>query len=241
VESVLLFSSPLLVALSPDERGHLIEHLRIRRLARREWANHPGDPAPGLCWLHSGLVQVLHDRPGEPHVPLQILWPNEISPHGSAVSREWLASAIALIPTTLCFVRREPVQEALRESTTLGYSLACYLARQEERSAAWAMTMLRASVRERVSLVLARIAAEMGTACAKGHLLDFPLVAQALGAVAQVSRYEARRAVHELVADGVLQRESGRKLVVTDIGNLLGPRLLGRGARALLTLPTPTR
>lgn len=133
------------------------------------------------------------------------------------------------------------MQDAVRESTTLGYSLACYLARQEERSAAWAMTMLRASVRERISLVLARIAAEMGTACVKGHLLDFPLVAQALAAVAQVSRYEARRAVHELIADGVLQRETGRRLIVTNVEDLLGPHLLERGAQALLTLSTPTR
>ena len=230
-------SSPFLAALSPEERELLVQHVRIRKLDRREWANRPGDPAPGLCWLESGLMHVFHDRPGRPHVAVETVWPNQMSLHGIAVSREWPTSAIALIPTTLCCVPHEPTQQALRESTTLGYSLACYLARQEERSAGWAMIMLRASVRERISLVLARIAAEMGTPCEKGRLLDFPLVAQALAAVAQVSEYEAKRAVREMIADGVLQRDRGRRLVVTSIEDLLGPRLLARGARALLTLP----
>ena len=222
----IIDESPFLSALPRAAAEVLAASVRSRALHRNEHWARQGDPARVLAWLQSGLLSVFFETPDGSTVPHRIVWPNEVSCLGLAGPTEYPASSVALTPVEYYWAPQEVLDRALHEAPELAYSLLCYISRQEERLAVWGTRLLSLPVRGRLRLILARMALEMGRPHEAGHLLDFTVTNATLSTLAHVSRDEVGRAVRELLREGVLGRLQGRRLVVPDIGRLLGPTLL---------------
>jgi CRP-like cAMP-binding protein len=210
---------------------------RSRNLRAREYGPRQGDPALGLAWLYSGLVYVHIETPDGAIRPHRLVWPGDISCYGIAQAKEYMASSQALIASRYFWVSQEDVAQAVRQVPELAWSLFCYASRQEERLAVWSTYLSTLSVRDRLRLVLARMALEMGRPREDGTLLDFAVTAGALAMTASASRDEVGRTLRQLVADGHVHRLPGRRLLVPEVARLLAPDLLDQAAGVGLALP----
>lgn len=161
-----------------------------------------GDPCEGLCVLHVGRVRIYKTSPEGREQVLAILGPgesfNDVPVFDGGPNP---ASAEALEPVALCFLRREDVQGLLRRNPAFAAAVIQVFAARLRHLTGLVEDLSFRHVAGRVAKILLAQAAEPQA----GRLTQ-----QQMAAMAGTAREVVGRALKSLEADGAIRMERGR-------------------------------
>jgi CRP-like cAMP-binding protein len=122
----------------------------------------------------------------------------------------------ALTPVIWGAATPELHDEVVRRLSHLFPRLVARLAHHQYVESVWRSRLAAVTIRPRLRLVLHRMARELGTQRDKGILLDFRVTSGMLAELVGGNRDEVGRAVRELLAEGLVERQPGRRMWVPD-------------------------
>jgi CRP-like cAMP-binding protein len=133
----LLSTSPLLQAISPDERGPLMRRLQLRSFEAGASLIVQGEPVPGLHLIASGQVRIVH-HDAEQELHLAKLGPGQsVGEIGLVLRRSAGAEVVADYPTVTLYMGKETLMGLIEEAPRLLAELyALAVGRDEETSRA---------------------------------------------------------------------------------------------------------
>lgn len=130
VADELLARLPFLAGLSPERRRDLLSRAQTRHLKPRDTLFHQGDTGDALFLIRSGLLKVYAVTESGREKVLRLLGPGDaVGELGLLEAPERSASVVALQPSVLLRLPRQPLLAALQAEPEAGLELCAALAR----------------------------------------------------------------------------------------------------------------
>jgi CRP/FNR family cyclic AMP-dependent transcriptional regulator len=210
-------------ALPAPAQRSLLGAARTARYSRGDVVTEQGSPVVGVSCVRRGVLRCWQTDVDGRDYAVETAWRCSVSVvglRGPAGRWPWNATAVtpALVLTfpweALEQVRRSyPVDRAIME-----YAAADYIQRQ-----VWTGMLRSVKLRQRLLMLLRRLADELGTAAEGGTMLDFPLPQSELAALAYVSREEISRVMREFADQGLVKPIGRRGLLIPNPDKLHPP------------------
>ena len=210
----LLLGTSLFDDLSPAELEPLARAASIRRVVRGEHVFEAGDPADALYIVASGQLRdaIYSDEGAE---ITHSLWePGQCFGEVGffAPSRTRVMSVLALEPSTLLILGREPLTAFLERHPSVAMKLLEKMASTSQWQTGMFLTLARRPLADRVVLRLLDLAESSGSS--DPELATSPRISQStLATMVGASRENVNRTLTGLVAAGILRTEGGRYVI----------------------------
>ena len=195
--------------------------LRVRRFRRNETIFHQGDPGDSLFIVESGAVKIVLPSPeGEEGAIIATLARGDFfgelalldgAPHS--------ATAVALEPSELLVMRREPFQELIDTDRALRMALFAGLTAELRRLTGHVEELHFLDLPGRLAMRLVRLARETDPGAHGQVVLDWPYTQSELASMIGGTRQTVNRLLADMVTQGLVRfdRES---LVIPDVDRL---------------------
>lgn len=173
----------------------------------------------GLYCIHSGhLKLVRHGHDGREQI-LRFAGAGDTIGYGSMVTGEpYTLSAIAVEPSSVCFVPNENIQRYLRDNPHLSLKVLQLMSHELQDAERRVVELAQKSVRERVAEALLVLRATFGTD-EDGETLNMPLTREEIADIVGTAPESLIRMLSELKASNVIETV-GRRIRVKDINAL---------------------
>ena len=228
----LLLGTYLFEELSPAEVEPLARSATIRRAARGEYLNHVGDPADELYVVASGqLKDSIVTQDGD-EVVHTYFGPGMLigEPGFFAPERNRVMAVVAVEPTTLLVIDREPLEAFLQRHPRVVTRALEGLASTARAQTQLIAMLSRRTLQERLLFRLVELA-ETNTSRDDGAGVTPKIPQSTLAAMVGVSRENVNRALSALAASGAIRIGSGSYVLPDldpaphgDLERLAGPR-----------------
>ena len=215
-----LSSISCLRPLSPSTLEEMATATRLRSFQPREQLWAAGDPIPGIFFPLSGLVRVYHDENPAQSTPVVTTWPGEIIVMNSQTHHEWTTYGVAVTSVTQVTVPFQAFADACRQNASQTHQVLNALVSDYSRRISWETDLRLVPLTQRLLLLFARMAAELGTPTAAGILLDFPLTCEIVAALTWVKRDHTGRMLNDLVHEGYLVKQPRFRWLIPDCKRL---------------------
>ena len=195
--------------------------LRVRRFRRNETIFHQGDPGDSLFIVESGAVKIVLPSPeGEEGAIIATLARGDFfgelalldgAPHS--------ATAVALEPSELLVMRRDPFQELIDTDRALRMALFAGLTAELRRLTGHVEELHFLDLPGRLAMRLVRLARETDPGAHGQVVLDWPYTQSELASMIGGTRQTVNRLLSDMVTQGLVRfdRES---LVIPDVDRL---------------------
>ncbi len=198
----------------------LLPSFRLRRCPTGGLVWRQGDPADELWFVLAGLVHSIHASPDGAEVVTQVAAAGESfgQPALFAPDPTRIVSVVAVVPTTLLSLPREPLLRFLDEHPAalrrMLESLSILVLSQSNLFGQVAFH----DVRGRVAYQLLKLADEYGQPVADGVRIPFRLSQGTIAGLVASSRESVNRALAAFVAVGDIRHDDGHIIVVRSEG-----------------------
>jgi CRP/FNR family transcriptional regulator/CRP/FNR family cyclic AMP-dependent transcriptional regulator len=221
----LLTRADLLSGLEPVQRRALTGLVRLRRFAPRDVIVWVGEPPEAIFLVLSGFVKAVGGGQHGREVLFSVMGEGEVIGELAVLDGQpRSATLIALEPTELAIIDREPLLALLKGSPDFSLKLMGVLASRLRRLSEHCESISTTDASARLAKVLLSLATKHGVPTADGILVPVRLSQQDLGNMVGVTRERVNHLLREWIGRAILRQEAGR-FVVSDVSAL--KRLLG--------------
>lgn len=207
----LLSHLPLLSGLDTSVLERIAAQARLREVARREVVLHKGSPPDGLYFLIKGRLQVVDHAIGGREVGLNFIAAGEF--FGELSILDGLprsASVIATEPSLLLIVPCSLAQELFYHQPIVAERLLRHFARKLRLASAYQSILSLPNAYQRVFALLDALAE---TPAGGTTVIERLPTQQEIAIMINTSRETVSRALHQLMTQGVVQKETHRIVV----------------------------
>jgi CRP/FNR family cyclic AMP-dependent transcriptional regulator len=211
----------LFAQASEDALEACARSLRIRRFRRNETIFHQGDPGDSLYIIQSGAVKIVLPSPeGEEGAIIATLSRGDFfgelalldgAPHS--------ATAVALEPSELLVMRREPFQELIDTDRALRMALFAGLTAELRRLTGHVEELHFLDLPGRLAARLVRLARETEPGVHGSVVLDWPYTQSELASMIGGTRQTVNRLLADMVTQGLVRFDRD-SLVIPDVDRL---------------------
>jgi CRP-like cAMP-binding protein len=213
--------SRLVASLALETRELACAHIQMRAYEQDEVIYRIGDPIPGPCFVEQGLVAYFRRDERELRYLMGVQWPVQIAGLSLMPDREWPVAVMALTPLVWGSISFEVHQQIAERLPHVFPTLVGRLANQYHVETNWFSRLVSVSLRPRLRMIIHRLAQELGVPYDGGVLLDFRVTGTLLSLLARANRDEVGRALRDLLRQGLVARQPGRRLVVPNLDGLV--------------------
>ena len=211
----------LFAQASEDALEACARSLRVRRFRRNETIFHQGDPGDSLYIIQSGAVKIVLPSPeGEEGAIIATLSRGDFfgelalldgAPHS--------ATAVALEPSELLVMRREPFQELIDTDRALRMALFAGLTAELRRLTGHVEELHFLDLPGRLAARLVRLARETEPGVHGSVVLDWPYTQSELASMIGGTRQTVNRLLADMVTQGLVRFDRD-SLVIPDVDRL---------------------
>lgn len=212
---LLLLGTTVFGDLSPAEVEPLARTATIRRAVRGEHIFDIGDPADAVYVVASGQLRDAIYTDDGAEITHSLWQPGELLGEVGFFARQHkrVMALIALEPTTLVVIGREPLMTFLGRHPGVSLKLLEHVASTSQWQTGMLLTLARRPLADRVVLRLLDLAESSGVA--DERVATTPRLSQStLASMVGASRENVNRALAALTADGTVRIEAGRFVIV---------------------------
>lgn len=185
---------------------------------------HEGDPVKGVFVIISGKVKVDTLWGNKPHI-LRLASDGDLVGHrGFGLQEVYPINAVALEPTTVCFIESQFFKTLLRTNFELLWRLNFFYAEELQRTEQKMKTLANTPVKERVAMALLEIRDKFGMD--KDGLLGFRMTRKDMAAMTGSTYETVIRMLNELVSEGLIEVR-GKDVKLINLPKL--ERMQGKG------------
>lgn len=206
--------------LSADELRGLERVSQFRRFPAGSPVYLPSDQSRAVLLLVAGRVKICHLTPEGKELILALIEPGELFGELALLdpgARQELAETVEA--STLVSLPGEALARLLEKHSELSLGITRLVGLRRRRIEQRLKSLVFQPHRSRLIHLLLELAERYGRRTPEGLLIDLRLSQQNLAAIIGSSRESVTLGLGELVAEGLLQRQ-GRRLIVVDLGAL---------------------
>jgi CRP-like cAMP-binding protein len=222
----LVAKIPLFDALPAAERQPIARLIRVQRHAPRDTVAWEGDPGGTLFFILSGYLKAVSSGAEGREVLLSVMGPGEVVGELSVLDGQpRSASIIALEPTELAALDREPLLALIRQQPSLAIGLLEVLTQRLRKLTTRCENISSMDIPSRLAEMLVALAERHGQSLGKDVRIPVRLSQQDFASMVGATRESVNKQLKSWEQAGLLHHEGGR-LTIHDL----------RGLRALCAL-----
>jgi len=212
--------------LTVGEAEHITTVKSCHRYDRGETIFEMGHYPRGLYCLHAGHAKLIRYSPEGTEQIIRFSSAGDAIGYSSLITGEpYTITAVAVEPTSVCFIPSETIFRYLRENSQMSLHVMQLMSRELQETERRVVELARKSVRERVAEALLVLRETFGVAD-DGETLNMPLTREEIADVVGTAPESLIRMLSELKSDNLIET-SGRRIKVKDVKALMSVANLG--------------
>lgn len=180
-----------------------------------------GNPSLGLYCVNSGKIKITKTGLDGKESIVRIAGPGDVLGHRSLFSHEnYTASATTIEETTICFIDKKFIFNALKREPSIALQLIQQLSREMGSAEAKSASLSQKSVKERLCELLLTLKNSFGIVEGARTRLDIKLTREEMASMIGTSVETVIRFMTELKEQGMIEQEGKVIFVVNEPGLL---------------------
>lgn len=180
-----------------------------------------GNPSFGLYCISSGKIKITKTGLDGKESIVRIASEGDVLGHRSLFSKEnYSATATTIEETTVCFIDKKYIYNALKKEPSIALNLIQQLSREMGSAEAKAASLSQKSVKERLSELLLSLKSTYGIQEDKRTRLDIKLTREEMASMIGTSVETVIRFMTELKDEGLIEQEGKVIFILNEEGLL---------------------
>lgn len=220
-EKCLSKSKGIFCQLEHEELAEVNNHKVVNLYKKGQIIFHQGNPPFGLYCISTGKIKVTKVGNDGKESIVRLATGGDVLGHRSLFSNEnYSASATALEDTTICFLDKKFILQAIQEQPSIALNIIQKMSRQMGMAEAKSAAMFQKNVRERLAELLLSLGKSYGVKGSEGIRIDIKLTREEIASMIGTASETVIRTMGEFKEEGMIKQE-GKVIILADEAALL--------------------